>query len=217
MLKIIGRVMELKHIIIAGCSRTGKTTLSMRFKEMGYTHYKMDTIKRGIYNNFCSNKNDDWKNISPKMAHLIATIINECNSDKIKDILNRIIISTILTLHLKKYIKFESSENQDGVIVLIQDSNEKLKNTVIVFLGYTDLNKNDKLLNIRKYDSDNIWTSSKSDKEILDNIELGIKYSKEVKKQCNNLKIPYFDTSKNFNKVLNNVYNYIKNEINDEV
>ena len=189
--------MEVKHIIIAGCSRTGKTTLSMLFKEMGYIHYKMDTIKRGIYNNFCSNKNDDWKNISPKMAHLIATIINECNSDKIKN---------------KEFYCLDTCH-----LYPIDIANEKLKNTVIVFLGYTDLNKNDKLLNIRKYDSDNIWTSSKSDKEILDNIELGIKYSKEVKKQCNNLKIPYFDTSKNFNKVLNDVYNYIKNAINDEV
>lgn len=190
-------MMQLKNIIIAGCSRTGKTTLSMLFKEMGYTHYKMDTIKRGIYNNFCFDKNDDWKNISPKMAHLIAIIINECNSDKIKN---------------KEFYCIDTCH-----LYPIDIANEKLKNTIIVFLGYTDLNKNDKLINIRKYDSNNIWTSSKSDKEILDNIELGIKYSKEVKKQCNNLKIPYFDTSKNFNKVLNDVYNYIKNEINDEV
>ena len=42
----------MKHVIIAGASRSGKTTLSLKLRERGFTHYKMDTIKRGLDNNF---------------------------------------------------------------------------------------------------------------------------------------------------------------------
>ena len=42
----------MKHIIIAGASRSGKTTLALKFKKEGFVHYKMDTIKRGLDNNF---------------------------------------------------------------------------------------------------------------------------------------------------------------------
>ena len=45
-----------KVVIVAGCTRTGKTTLSRRLREKGFNHYKMDTIKRGIENNFINKK-----------------------------------------------------------------------------------------------------------------------------------------------------------------
>ena len=37
------------HIIIAGCARSGKTTLSLMLNKYGYVHYKMDSIKKRIY------------------------------------------------------------------------------------------------------------------------------------------------------------------------
>ena len=67
----------MKNVIIAGCSRCGKTTLSKYLKDKyGLTHYKMDSIKRGIDKNFWDGYKDDWEKVSPHIAHLIKQIIN---------------------------------------------------------------------------------------------------------------------------------------------
>ena len=50
-------MVNLKHIIIAGCLRTGKTRLSGLFEDGGYIHYQMDLIKRAIYESFSLEKN----------------------------------------------------------------------------------------------------------------------------------------------------------------
>lgn len=189
-------VVSLKHIIIAGCSRTGKTTLSEMFAKTGFTHYKMDSIKRGIYDNFCSSEYNNWKDISPKMAHLISTIINEGNFDK---------------TYNQEFYCIDTCHLYPVDIV-----NENLKNTIIIFLGYPNIDKYQKLTEIRKYDANNIWTSNKSDNELIANIELGIAYSLEAKKQCELLGIPFFDTSVNYSKTLEKAYNYVKQELIEE-
>ena len=88
-----------------------------------------------------------------------------------------------------------------------------LENTIIVFLGYTNINKEEKLKFIRKYDSNNIWTSKYDDSQLLHDIDLCIQYSEEVKKQCEELNIPFFDTSDNFSEVLDEVCMYIESEL----
>ena len=68
------------HIIIAGTARSGKTTLSLMLKELGYVHYKMDSIKRGI----CEAYNlhyDNWDKISPIMATIINRMIQDNKTD----------------------------------------------------------------------------------------------------------------------------------------
>lgn len=176
----------MKHIVIAGCSRTGKTMIANSFSKMGYIPYRMDFIKRAIYESF-SLENEDWKHVSPKMAHLIATIISNSSSQE---------VCCIDTCHLYP---------EDIV-------NECIENTIIIFLGYPNINKNQKLRLVRKYDI-NTWTSHKSDKEMLNNIELGIKYSIEAKRQCEILDIPFFDTSYDFCTTVNNAYDYIRRNI----
>ena len=79
-------------------------------------------------------------------------------------------------------------------------------------MGYPNINKTQKLGLVRKYDI-NTWTSHKSDKEMLNNIELGIKYSIEAKRQCEILDIPFFDTSYDFCTTVNNAYDYIRRNI----
>lgn len=173
----------MKHIIIAGCSRTGKTTLSNEFSKFGFIHYRMDSIKRAIYESFGLEK-EDWKRVSPKMAHLIATIIRESSSDE---------FYCIDTCHLYP----------------IDMANEEIENAIIIFLGYPNIEKEEKLNCIRKYDI-NSWTSNQSNEEMLNNIELGIQYSIEAKKQCELLGIPFFDTSYDFKTTLKSAYNYIR-------
>ena len=182
----------MKHIIIAGCARTGKTTLGLHFHNQGFVHYKMDSIKRAMFKALSLNIKD-WHVISPMMASMISTIIEENMSDRVFN--NE--YYCIDTCHLYP----------------IDILNMNLENTIIVFLGYTNINKEEKLKFIRKYDSNNIWTSKYDDSQLLHDIDLCIQYSEEVKKQCEELNIPFFDTSDNFSEVLDEVCMYIESEL----
>lgn len=185
----------MKHVIIAGASRSGKTTLSMKvresLKENGKTfnHYKMDTIKRGLDNNFYEGRIKLWEDASPKFAKLIARIIEECDTDIIKDVEWYIID----TCHL-----YPSDI-----------SKMDLKNTIIVFLGYPNILPEDKLKAIRANDPKNGWTWTKEDDFLLNGTKMDIEFSKRASEECESLGIPFFDTGENFNESIEQAYKYI--------
>ena len=184
----------MKNIIIAGCSRTGKTTLSEFIAKDGFIHYRMDSIKRAIFQVFCPNESTNWKDISPKIAKFLKILIKEQEENK--------------NSHHDAYC-FDTCH-----LYPIDIYKANIPNTIIIFLGYCNIDRLTKLKEIRMYDEKHIWTSSLTDEEILKNIDLDIKYSMEAKKQCQELNIPFFDTSYDYHKVLNEAYNYIKNELN---
>jgi len=186
----------MKHIIIAGASRCGKTTLSMELSKMGFVHYKMDSIKRGIDNNFWNGYKDDWRKVSPYMSHLIATIINENQSDIVRD---------------REYYVIDTCHLYPSDIAKYD-----LKNTIIIFLGHPRVSISKKLSDIRKYD-DCVWTNLLSDEEISENTRMGIEYSKEAEIECAMYGIKYFDTSENFEEVLSEALDYIRGELNEAV
>lgn len=181
----------MKHLVIGGPSRSGKTILSMMLSKK-LIHYKMDSIKRGIEDNFC-NEIRDRKEMSIKMAHLISTIIVESNTDSIK---NKEFF-VIDTCHLYPKDIYE----------------KKLENTVIIFLGYPNASIENKLKEIRKYDNSNIWSNTYSDEELKYGIKLGIEYSKLALKECEEYNIKFFDISNNFEETINEAYKYIRKRI----
>lgn len=186
----------MKHIIIAGASRSGKTTLALKLAKHGFIHYKMDSIKRGIDDNFYE-KRDDWREISPKMTHLIWTIIEDSETDQIKG---------------KEFYVIDTCHVYPKDLY-----NKDIKNTIIIFLGYKDLDIYKKLEEMKKYDADNIWTKNQSDEDNLYNLELGVPYSKSVCEECLKYEIRYFDTSENFNEVINEAYHYLLKKSNIDV
>ena len=179
----------MKHVIIAGASRSGKTTLSLKLREHGFTHYKMDTIKRGLDNNFYDGRIELWKDASPKFARLIGRIIRESETD----IINNVEWYVIDTCHL--YPKDIKEINP--------------KNTVIVFLGYPEISEMEKLKAIRDNDPSNGWTRTKDDEFLLKGTRMDIEYSIEAKKQCDELGIKFFNTGTNFNETILEAYDYI--------
>ena len=182
----------MKHIIIAGCARTGKTTLALYFHNKGFVHYKMDSIKRAMFKTLSLNIKD-WHVISPMISSIISTIIEENTSDKV---------------FTNEYYCIDTCH-----LYPIDILNMNLENTIIVFLGYTNINKEEKLKFIRENDNDNIWTSKLEDSQLLHDIDLCIQYSTEVKKQCLELNIPFFDTSYDFNKTIDSARTYIEREL----
>lgn len=182
----------MKHIIIAGASRSGKTTLSLLIRKKGFVHYKMDSIKRGLDYNFYEGKITEWRDASPKIAHLISTIVNECQTDIIKN-LEWYVIDTC-HLYPRDIVK------------------QNLEDTIIIFLGYPNLTIEEKMNQIRTYDPMSGWTHEVSDEQLKINIQRDIDFSKEVEKECKEYGIRFFDTGTNYQKTIAGIYRMLKEE-----
>lgn len=178
------------HVIIAGAARAGKTTLSLMLNEYGFTHYKMDSIKRGICESY-DLKYDDWEGVSPIMCKIINRIILDNRTDT--------------NFGVEKYL-FDTPFLYPKDIEMIDTSETK-----VIFLGYAHIDVEEELKLIRKYDKENFWTSKISDEELrrwtYDNIE----FSKYLESECAKLGIPYYDTSKDRKNVLKRALNDIIN------
>ena len=181
-----------KHIILAGGSRCGKTTLAMKLSKLGFVHYKMDTIKRGIDRNFWDHYQDDWRVVSPHMAHLINTMIQDNKSDIVRG---------------KEYYCIDTCHLYPSDLVKYD-----LGNTVIVFFGYINIDIEKKIRDIRKYDK-KLWSSKLSDDDLREYLKTGIEYSKEVKEECEKYNIKFFDTGRNFKRVKKEAEKYILCEL----
>lgn len=172
------------HIIIAGAARAGKTTLSVMLNKYGYTHYKMDSIKRGL----CECYNlvyDDWESVSPIMCKIINRIIIDNRTDT--------------NYKLEKYL-FDTPFLYPKDIELIDTSETK-----VIFLGYAHIDVEEEMKLIRKYDKEHYWTNKKSDEELRKETMENIEFSKYLESECKRLGITYYDTSFDREKVLDKI------------
>ena len=181
-----------KHIIIGGGSRCGKTTLAMKLSKLGFVHYKMDSIKRGIDRNFWDHYQDDWKILSPYMSKLIKTMLDDNKCDIVRN---------------KEYYCIDTCHIYPSDLIKYN-----FDNTIIVFLGYINMDIEEKIRDIRKYDK-NLWSSMLSDDDLRHYLKIGIEYSNKAKEECEKYNIQFFDTGKNFKKVMKEAENYILNEL----
>lgn len=186
----------MANIIIAGPCRSGKTTISMLYQKSGFNHYKMDSVKRGIINNFYKGT-ISLIDCSDKMAYLIKTIIDETKTDIIYNEESLIIDTCHLYPH--DIIKYN------------------LENEIIVFMGYPNSNEKTKLLEVRNNDKSNIWTTQVDDELLLSYIKDGILYSKEIYKECKKYNLPFFDISNNYDRTIEKSIDYINDRLGNEI
>lgn len=184
----------MKHVVIAGASRCGKTTLSMKLSKLGMTHYKMDSIKRGIDGNFYDRVKEDWHIISPKVSHLISTIIEDSKTD---------------IIYGKEWYVIDTCHLYPKDI-----ANENLEDTIVIFIGHPNSDNNEKMKAVRKHDPKNQWTHKMSDEELIEYLDEGKEYSVEAYEECKKYGIPFFDVSNNHEKVIESIYEFIVKEIN---
>jgi hypothetical protein len=79
---------------------------------------------------------------------------------------------------------------------LIERNPDKVR---AAFLGYTKIDVEAKVGLVKKYgDGDNDWLTEKSDEYIRDHIGSMIGHSMMIRKECEKLGLPYFDTSEDF-------------------
>lgn len=82
--------------------------------------------------------------------------------------------------------------------------------TRVCFVGYGDINPELKVQSINKYDiSSDSWTKYFTEEDKLKHVIKMISFSKYLKKECKKYHLRYFDSTKNFDLFLSNVYEYL--------
>ncbi len=176
------------HVIIAGAARAGKTTLSLMLNNEGFTHYKMDSIKRGICEAY-NLKYDSWDEVSTVMSIIINRIIEDNKTD---------------TNFLKEKYLFDIPFIYPKDLSLINT-----EDTLVIFLGYAKASAAKHFLKIRNNDASNLWTSKLDDETLAKNVKENIEFSKKLERECKKYNIPYFDTSFNREEVLKEAKEFI--------
>ncbi len=86
---------------------------------------------------------------------------------------------------------------------LVKEHPTKVK---AVFVGYADIEVDEKVQLVKEFcDRDDDWLISESDEYIKDHIGNMIGYSKMIKEECDKHNLPYFDTSKDLLKTVDEV------------
>lgn len=186
-----------KHIIIAGVPRSGKTTLcSQLVQNLQYQHLTMDIIMIAFEKAFPQTEirhTDGWDFIktSKSFVNFMKIITQTGNYNK----LNYKLVFDMYHITPKDYY-----ENID------KDSCD------IYFFGYPNISVEEKILEIRNFDTEHDWTSKVNDKVLLEHVKDYIEISKWLQKECEKYKLPFIDISKNRDKVINDFIKMIKSK-----
>lgn len=169
-------VSKCKNIFIGGVARSGKSTLAKRFSKLNlYNHFPLDYVTSSLKNNFPETNISSSVVIgesSEKLALLLSTIVRIMESKDEKYIIDSAHIMP------KDIVKYLDRDKWD-----------------VYFVGYPNISKFTKFSSIRKYDDHTDWTSRRSDEELLSIIEKLISISRKIQEQCEELNIPFIDTS----------------------
>ena len=167
------------NIIVLGCQRSGKTTLSNILVNNG--KYSIISVDSLIY---------AFQRVYP-----------ETNIDRNSKIIEK---SKTLTPFVAKYVESFRKDYSNVPCIIeacqllpIDVMKEKLfcKNK-IVCLGFPEASEDEIFENIRKNDINiTSYTKKMSDYELKENIKYWIEYSKVLKKQAEKLGIPFYETN----------------------
>lgn len=175
--------MKRHQFIVTGVSTAGKSTFSHKLvKKYFVSHISIDPIIEG------------FEDVFPKLGikHHAPTVkehIEVCQ--KFKPFILRVI---------------NGLEGDDFVIegfkLPLEDIHKKYPNLQYFVFGIPNTTPKKQLARCRKSDVDN-WTNAMSDEELLKLFKFFIDESRRLKKLCKKLKIPFFDTSKNYFGTIN--------------
>lgn len=180
-----------KNIIIIGPPRSGKTTLAKKI------------VKE--FNGFSLISGDNFK----------SSFIGACKKMEITSINMAIPRSQCF------YYCLESMHYEDDINYVIdigdydEEMFEKLKNnSIIIFLGYSNLTSEELYNNIRKYDKPNDWTYIENDYILTRYCDSFIENSKMLEKIAKDNNYWYVDVSKDRENILLNTFGKIKGMLN---
>ena len=175
----------------------GKSTLSRKLKDKlpNYNLIHADAIRNGIINNLEEKYIENFLNYQENgffQKVLLDFLDVQTSQDSSK-------YGTIL----------------EGVQILPKALSEykNLDKTIVVYLGHGDLNEEEIFKFVREYDTETDWTYKKTDDELREEIKWFYEKNQFLLKECEKYGFKYVDTHENREQVLNEVFNYICEEL----
>lgn len=158
----------MKNIFAGGVSKSGKSAFSNKIKNAYYNHIPLDYFASSFKRNF------------PDTNITSNVVVSKTSSKNLSLFLSRVI--EIIDSTDEKFII-------DSAHILPEDINVYLDRDKwdIYYLGYPNTDKESKVKDIRKYETEEDWTYKKSDEELLDIFDKLILLSKDEQKMCENL------------------------------
>lgn len=169
-----------KHLIIAGISRGGKTSICKEIvKKLDYQYIGMDRIVRAFQNHFPETgivHNNRFFNVSPHLAPFLNSMLEDNIEDKV----------LIDTYHLvpEDYAKYINPEICN-----------------VCFIGFPDISVEQKFQEMRKYEQRQ-EDIEKTDDELKRKCKRLIEESQFLKAECEKWNVPFLNTSYEREKVI---------------
>lgn len=192
----------MKNILIMGAGRAGKTTLSNMLKEK-YNQYSLihsDSIK--------------WAMIRAKgQEQYYRTNIVEQKEFECSEFFQKVLLEFLNSCirkddHKYGYILESGQLRAEHVKEMID-----FENTLVVCLGHGDLTKEDIIDLCRENDKEEDWSYNLEYEFLEKHAAVWHEMNEEFKTECPKYGIPYYDTSKNRHKVLNEILEEISRKV----
>lgn len=183
----------MNNILISGVPRSGKTTLAMMLaKELPNYHIiSLDCLRNSFDDIFPE------LNINPRGGE-------NCFVDFPR------FISRVLYWN-KKDLKGQFNYIIEGTQILPDIAKELFNDCEIIYLGHGDLNSDEILSNIRKYDTPDTYSYKRNDATMLKSIEKHRNIDYDIQEKCKSYAFKYIDTSFNRMQKLKALVSEIKN------
>ncbi|MCI8469909.1 MAG: hypothetical protein HFJ35_00070 [Clostridia bacterium] len=186
----------MKNVIIFGCPRAGKTTSAKRLnEELKFSIISIDSIVTA------------FERIFPEMNIKHGGDIIE-KAKKFAPFLYEYIERAIWEYTDRNFVLEGWHNLPDYFMPLINQ-----ENYVVICLGYPNADEKDLFNKIRKNDTEHDNTVNVTDEHLKNLIHESKISSELLKEQCQKWEIPFFETDKNREQVLNKVVKYIKKAI----
>lgn len=187
----------MKNIVILGASRAGKTTLAREICKL-YPNYHLisgDSIRNAFQEALPQNNINKFDGVGMEedFPRFCANYFRSQISSN-KEYFNYIFDSCDVSVF-------------NAVKYFINDD------TIVIYIGYSNINEYEALSNYRKFEQDNDWTLKRTDEELLIHAREWINNSKKFKNECKKVGIKYIDTSFNRNQILKK----LKEELIEEI
>ena len=88
-----------------------------------------------------------------------------------------------------------------------------IKKYNVLFIGYPTISPQEKLKAIRQFCGDSFdWTNKTNDQVLLERLHKFIDISQKIKESCAKYNLPFFDTSDNFEQVIEEAHAFLTTE-----
>lgn len=175
-----------KNILLIGPARGGKTSTAQILQEKyGYNSIMFDAVVEAIANT------PAFSQLGVKHGNLDTPLAKEF-------IKNLIISSFKYALPGKRHSVFDI----EVLLPEYVDSFIDREETVVIYLGYPNITPEEKLSQIRTYDTPFDWTRTVENEELLKILQGHIQTSKELQKEAEKYNFIFIDTSINRESVI---------------